>query len=485
MLNVHLRITDATSGQPVPVPVRVRVSSLDGAQFAPLGRAAEFPTGRNEDVGGHLRLGRERWFSLDGACEIPLPAGVPLRVQAAKGPEWTPLDETITLGTGQLSLRLSISRGEPIRTTDWVSIDTRCHFLSPHAALIESQGEGLDVVNLLATPFPMLALDANTYTTVPNLLAFSGQEPAIERAGGSVIVNTLNAHPVLGKIALLHSHRPVFPLTFGGPEETDDWGVCDWCDQCHRKKGLAVWVDAFEQAGGLIGGEALVAAVLGKIDAIEVTGEQRKVPLFPWLYRLWDADILVPLVGASGKESNRTPLGAMRTYANVSTPVQPTSFIPTQLNEAGPKPAETPRIKHSAWVEAIRDGRCSATAGPLLTLTRDGDTFRAEARARDGVPHVELVANGQPVAAGAGVAEAAVSESGWVAARCIQDAFAHTAPVRVGVPTRTPAAVVVLTQLIEQTREWAESQGRYTNPKRKHTLLDRCAEAVTRLASST
>ena len=60
--------------------------------FPPLGRAAEFPTGRNEDVGGHLQVGRERWCYIDGACEMPLPAGVPLRVQATKGPEYTPLD---------------------------------------------------------------------------------------------------------------------------------------------------------------------------------------------------------------------------------------------------------------------------------------------------------------------------------------------------------------------------------------------------------
>lgn len=475
MLNVHLRITDAATGW--PVPVRVRVSSPDGAQFAPLGRAAEFPAGRNEDVGGHLKLGRERWWYIDGACEMPLPAGVPLRVQAAKGPEWAPLDETVTLGAGQISLRFSTSRWTNARADGWVSVDARCHFLSPHAALLEAQAEDLEVVNLLAVPFSVLALDANTYATVPNLLAFSGQVPALSSPGTAgvppasspsvggtpavpgtaVYVNTLNAHPVLGKVALLHSHRPVFPLTFGAPEETDDWGVCDWCDQCHRKKGLAVWVDAFEPSGGLSGGEALVAAILGKIDAIEVTGEPRKVPLLPWLYRLWDAGVLVPLVGASGKESNKSVLGGARTYA---------------------------RVEGDSWVEAIRAGRGFATAGPLLALARDGDRFRAEARARGGAPHVEIVADGQPVASGEGAAGAVVTEPGWVAARCLRGAFAHTSPVRVGSPVRKPEAVAVLKKLIEQTREWAETHGRFANPKRKQALIDRCAEAVASLEGS-
>ena len=64
-------------------------------------------------------------------------------------------------------------------------------------------------------------------------------------------------------------------------------------------------------------GEALVAAILGKVDAIEVGGRPRKQPLLPWVYRLWNAGFLVPLVGGSGKDSNRVPLGRPRTYARL------------------------------------------------------------------------------------------------------------------------------------------------------------------------
>src|SRR5438552_3148399 len=127
MLTVHLRINDAATGR--PTPVRVRITGADGTHFAPLGRFAEFPTGRNEVVGGQVQLGRERWFYIDGSCEVPLPAGVPLRVQAAKGPEYTPLDETVTLGAGQLSLRFAIQRWADTAADGWVSGDSRCHFL--------------------------------------------------------------------------------------------------------------------------------------------------------------------------------------------------------------------------------------------------------------------------------------------------------------------------------------------------------------------
>ena len=172
-----------------------------------------------------------------------------------KGPEYAPLDQTVTLGPGQMALRFAIARWTNSRADGWVSIDARCHFLAPHAALLEAAAEDVDVVNLLVRPFRMLALDGESYSTAPNLLAFSGQSPALEAGRRAVFVNTLNAHAVLGAVALLNSHRPVFPMTCGG-DERDDWSICDWCDQCHRKGGLTVWIDAFEPAGGIVGGEA-------------------------------------------------------------------------------------------------------------------------------------------------------------------------------------------------------------------------------------
>ncbi|MBP3957314.1 hypothetical protein J8F10_18880 [Gemmata sp. G18] len=559
MLNVHLRINAATTNR--PVPVRVRITGPDGTHYAPLGRSAEFAGGRNEDVGGHLRIGRERWFYIDGACEVPLPAGVPLRVQAAKGPEWTPLDAPVTLGAGQISLRFTIERWIDTRAEGWVTFDARSHFLPPHAALLEARAEDLTSVNVLATPIPVLAMDANTYTTTPNLLAFSGQVPALERDGHAVIVNTFNTHPVLGKVSLLNSHRPVFPLTFGG-EDSDDWGICDWCDQCHRKGGLVVWVDAFEPTGGVTGGEALVAAILGKIDAIEVCAKPRKSPLMPWVYRLWDAGVMVPLVGASGKDSNAVPLGAMRTYAREQSPPpaplpkgkgeeqrQPNPLTPFPKKEGGTEPNTTgitpqapvlspsplrggvgeglqiqptppgplPKGKGelareiaghkampmsdgsfspsleargaggggSSWLAAVRAGSTFVTAGPLLTFAVEGQRASASQRAPFESRPVEIVANGDVVASNAR-AEATISAPGWVAARVMGSAgFAHTSPVVVGSPTRNPDAVAALRGLIEQMCEWVETQGRFANPKRKQTLLDRCAEAAQKLGAGT
>jgi len=487
MLNVHLRINDADTRK--PTPVRIRVTDAEGTHFASLGRSTEFPVGRNEAVGAGLNLARELWFTIDGACEIPLPAGVPLRVQATKGPAYHPIDETVTLGAGQIALRFPIQRWISAAGDAWQSVDTRCHFLTPHDALLEAAAEGIEVVNLLATVQRFPALNGTAYLTVPNLTAFSGQVPALERDGTAVVVNTFNVHPVLGSVGLLNSHRPVFPLTFGG-DEPDDWGICDWCDQCHRKGGLRVWVDAFEPTGGLVGGEALVAAILGKIDAIEVNPGPRKVPLLPWVYRLWDAGVLVPLVGGSGKDSNKTPLGAMRTCARVAASKQDTGFISVEgLSTHGDEPRGS-----QSWIESVRTGRVIATNGPLLDITFPDASIHATARSLIPFDDLSIIANGQVVQTvkaqhnpDTKSYHAELTESlptaGWVAVRChsAMGAFAHTSPVAVGAPVRDPSAAAALVKLIEQTREWAEQHGRYVNPKRRDQLLTRCNEAIDKL----
>ncbi len=468
MLTVHLRVNDAATGR--PTPVRLRVSGPDGTNYAPLGRFADFPHGVNEDVGGGLRVGTEAWFSIDGACELPLPAGVPIRVQATKGPEYHALDTTVTLGTGQMALRFAVARWHDRRADGWVSGDARCHFLPPHAADLDAAAEDLDVVNLLASVQDYPSIDGTAYRTVPHFTAFSGQVPALESDGRVVVVNTLNAHPALGTVSLLNSHRPVFPLTFGG-EDTDDWGVCDWCDQCHRKRGLTVWVEAFQRHAGLVGGEALVAAILGKIDAIEVTGGPRSAVL-PWVYRLWTAGFPIPLIGASGTDSNRTPLGAVRTYAKAESP------------------------GYGSWVEAVRAGRSFASAGPLLTFGVDHAAASAVVSSRDRFERLEIVADGTVIGSAlpshdgakfAAVLGVALGNAGWVAARCLPTGgagFAHSSPVRLGPSADAAEAAGELRRLAEATREWAEAAGRYTIPTRKQALLDRCARALDLLTST-
>ena len=472
MPTVHVRINDAATG--VPTPVRLRVTGPGGEYLPPLGRPAEFPAGRGEGVGIDLHLGQECWTTIDGTCEIPLPAGRPVRVRATKGPEYRPLDATLAVVPGRLTARFEIGRIHDTRAAGYHPGDGRAHFLTPAAALLEAQAEDLAVVQLLAAAHRLPSQDGHSYLTHPNLEAFSGQSAALAGGGAHVAVNTLNEHPVLGKVALWHAHRPVYPLATGGPDATDDWAVADWCAQCARKGGVPVWADPFDPAHG---GAALVALVNGLLHGVEFTGRPARTALLPAYYKLLAAGVRVPLVGAGGKDSNRTPLGAARTYARL--------------------PAGDP-VTPAGWVEAVKAGRCFATTGPLLTLTVDGQDsgttlpagrrvgVRADAWSLAPFARLDVVADGAVVGSAAGVAADGVTTAsvacdftppaaGWLAARATGPAavFAHTAPVYfAGDPGVTrPAARQWVRRCLAESRAWVEEYARFADARNQVALL--------------
>jgi hypothetical protein len=499
MQTVHVRVNDAATGQ--PTPVRIRFTGADGAYHAPLGRLTEFATGSNEDVGGNLLYGDKKYAYIDGTCEIPLPPG-PTVIEVGKGPEYLPLREETVLRPGQLAVRLTVQRWRDLRREGWYAGDTRAHFLTPHAALLEAAAEDLAVVNLLAcvcriqSPFDEWKelrgeqQEPEYHVAIPTLLAFSGQQPALERAGHLVVVNTLNRHPTLGALGLLNCHRVVYPLAFGYWGEPDDWTLADWCDQCHRKGGLVVWADGrgLRAADNFLDCESLADLILGKVDALEAECFEIATPevVRAW-YQLLDAGLHVPLVGTGRKRSNRQSLGAVRTYARLP---------------------EGTEFTYRTWIEAVRAGRTFVTNGPLLSFTANGQgpgsrldvagsapvRVRAEAASLTPFERLEIVGNGSVV----GMAEATGSppttvldldvtlpEGGWLAARCHgperlpgdfagQCVYAHTSAVAVrveGRPPRTdPAAITGLIGHLDRMLTWVEGGARCTTDRQRDRL---------------
>ncbi|HZV04335.1 MAG TPA: CehA/McbA family metallohydrolase [Gemmataceae bacterium] len=472
MLTVHVRVSDAATGQ--PTPVRLRLVDAAGICRMPFGRLAEFATGPGEHVGGQVRLGNSAFAYIDGVCEVQLPPG-PVHVEVSKGPEYLPVCREVVLGPGKIALRLSIERALDWRSRGWYAGDARAHELSPHAARLEGAAEGLDVVNLLAGEQPPQADRPGAFV---NLLAFSGTRPALE-GSPCIVVNTCNTHPVLGTVALLNCHRIVFPLRFGGPDRVDDWSVADWCDQCHRKKGLVVWPDLPRLTAEHPQGEALAALLLGKIDAFEICrlGDAQSTALADW-YRLLACGRRLPLMGASGKDRNTVALGAVRTYARLEP-------------QHG--------FSYGAWIESVRAGRTFVTDGPLLafavnghepgsvlSLAGEGATVRIQAESRSMTPfaRLECVYNGVVVAAGETVgdgtaamieADVPISSSGWLAARCLRDGNdsavrAHTSPVYVemeGRPLRPEADTTApLLDVLDRTLVWIQREA--SCPKEQH-----------------
>jgi hypothetical protein len=483
MQTVHVRVNDAATGR--PTPCRVRFTGPDGTYYAPLGRLTEFATGRNQDVGGNLLLGVKPYAYIDGSCEIRLPAG-PITVEIRKGPEYAPLSQEVNLKPGQISLRFALERWTNRRSEGWFSGDTRAHFLSPHAALLEAAAEDLAVVNLLATECQVTSPFNKSVPAISNLLAFSGQRPALEAPGHLVVVNTHNTHPVLGSLGLLNCHRVVYPLTFGGPDGRDDWALTDWCDQCHRKGGLVVWTRTWHESPGGSPGEPLADLILGKVDAFEMEYfEDSPFDVLPDWYALLSCGLRVPLVGGSGKDSNGVALGCMRTYARLL-------------------PGE--EFTYKNWIEAVRAGRTFVSNGPLVSFTVNGretgtlldlpgaEPVRVRAEAHSAVPfdRLEVLANGEvvadTVAAGAPSsaaleAEVALPAGGWLAARCRgqqqlhhrpanQRVFAHTSAFyvsREGQPLPTDAdGFEKLLRPLDETLRWVEREARCDDREREH-----------------
>ncbi|MCI0377930.1 MAG: hypothetical protein L0215_10005 [Gemmataceae bacterium] len=359
---VHVRVNDAATGK--PTPCRVRFTDAAGNYYAPLGRLVDFALGPNCDVGGNVQIGDKKYAYIDGTCEIDLPPGRIL-AEISKGPEYTPLADTIDLAPGKLALRFVLERWINLRERGWYAGDTRAHCLSPHAALLEAQAEDIAVVNLLIQQMPVMDMDGSTpgsessslrdrrtANAFPNILAFSGQKPILEAPGHLVAVNSHNVHPALGSLGLLHCHRLVFPLTSGQIDELGDWTLDDWCDQCHRKNGLVVWTNLGHGTDDFAFGEPLAALLLGKIDALEIDEVHLDPVMLARMALVFQClHFPLALVGASAKDRNQKVLGRMRTFARL---------LPSA------------EFSYSNWIEAVRAGRTFVTNGPLLDLEIDG-----------------------------------------------------------------------------------------------------------------
>ncbi|MEZ6141076.1 MAG: hypothetical protein R3B84_10945 [Zavarzinella sp.] len=480
---IHVRLNDPRTNKPAPCWVNI----LDSQQreYFPLSRTTRFPTGRAELVGGVLFEHGKRWFVNDGSFEILLPVEENLQISCNRGPHAPVLQQEMVIAPGQMTIRLTLPEPLPV-SDEYCQVDARAHFVSPGYAALEGAAVGLDLVHLLITPADFPSPDGHLYETAVNTESFSGQAIAHSHENCQVVVNTLNTHTMRGRLGLLYCHRQVHPLSFGYLEDTDDWTLSDWRDQCHRKHGMAVWVDAYRAEKGLPGGEALALAVLGKIDALEFDEQPRQVSLLPHWYRLLNAGINLPIVGSSGKDSNRTAVGSFRTL----TP-------------------KLPEFSHRTWTQQILTGQAVITRGPILQANINGQPFSSQLHLEAStVLHFGATVHSPTPGGtlewlhqGKVIHKAIISEpltkvdfqleqhqSGWYAARIIDPSMreksliAHTAPCRVqvgeqGLPISKPATESCISE-INATIEWVKTYGRFQQERNRTVILETCQAAL-------
>ena len=469
---VTLRVVEKGSRR--PVAVKLHVHGAAGEYLAPVDRHRIVNPAWFEDYSVDFA---HRWSHqctyIPGETLINLPLG-PVYLEVSKGYEIRPLRQVVEIGADTETVEIELDKVLPWRERGWVTADTHVHFLSPGAALLEGAGEGVNVVNLLASQWGELMTNVGDFDGKTTWGAGGGPQGDGEYL---VRVGTENRQHVLGHISLLgYGGRIIAPMTTGGPDESAlgdpvEILLTEWARQC-RKQGGVVVLPHFPNPRA----EHAASIVAGDIDAVEMTswGDLysgiNPYSLADW-YRYLNCGYFIPAVGGTDKMTADTAVGTVRTYARI---------------------AQGEPFTYEAWMDAVRRAETFVTYGPLLEFNVDGKNMGAQiALSRSGgtldvtwkvasvtVPttRVELMVNGvvresAPVGpeGGSGSWAVKVEQSSWLALLVRghypdqpEIVAAHSSPVMVnveGTQLLAAADAVVILDQIEGALAYLDTTG--------------------------
>lgn len=475
---VAIRVVPKGGGK--PLAVKLHLHGEWGEYLAPVDRHRIINASWFEDYSAdfaHIEdwsnpARRHSCTYIPGETQVKLPLGK-VFLEVSKGFEIRPVRKVVQVSAETEEIIVEVEKVLPWREKGWVTADTHVHFLSPMTAMLEGAGEGVNVVNLLASQWGEL---------MTNVGDFDGHTTwGSKEAGGDgeylVRVGTENRQHVLGHISLLgYSGQIIAPMTTGGADESAigdgiETLLTEWARQCRRQGGLVV-LPHFPNPRA----EHAASIVCGDIDALEMTswGDHYSgidpYSLSDW-YRYLNCGYLVPAVAGTDKMSASTAVGTVRTYARVD-----------------PQQAFT----YQAWMDAVRRGETFASYGPLLEFNVDGRPMgsRIQLPATGGtldvswqvasvtvpVTRVELIVNGEireslavEAAGQSGHWSIRLERSGWLAllVRGAQPGrremiAAHSSPVMVevaGSPLLAAADAVTILEQIEGAMAYLDTVG--------------------------
>ncbi|MBW2366972.1 MAG: CehA/McbA family metallohydrolase [Deltaproteobacteria bacterium] len=358
---VLLRAIDSDTG--TPVSVKLHVHGVSGEYLAPMDRhRIPNPSWFQDYTVDYVHRIPKGFINtssqlhhctyIPGETRIKLPRGN-VYVEVSKGFEIRPIRKVFEITPATTELVIEVKKVLAWREKGWVTADTHVHFLSPTSAGLEGAGEGINVVNLLASQWGEM---------MSNVGDFDGKTTFGSRSSGGdgeylVRVGTENRQHVLGHISLLgYTGDMIKPLCTAGPAESAigdpvEILLTEWAIQCKKQEGLVV-VPHFPNPRL----ENAATIVSGNVDAIEMTSVGslyrgiNPYSLSDW-YRYLNCGYFVPAVGGTDKMSAETAVGTIRTYAKIDPDRE---------------------FTYDAWKDAVRSGNTFVTYGPLMEFSVEG-----------------------------------------------------------------------------------------------------------------
>ncbi len=314
---VGFQITDATSGE--AAFSRVHIYDANGTYWPARGHQKNIGIGWREDVGGDVLIGDKTWAYVEPEFIAELPTGT-FTIDVMHGMEYLPANETFAVNGPGKTVSVSLRRWANMNDEGWYSGDNHTHFLSDQSGLMESRGEDLNVINILATKWGQL---------ITNVENFTGSSSLYSTDEHIIYVNEESRHNFIGHTILHPLKELVYPLTWGGPGEGVPGGfdyppMAHQADKAHEQGALVTWAH-FNIYGA--NAEAVIDIALGKIDSIDlmtwgdafrdVLGGAIPGPVNSW-YALLNTGAILPVTAGTDKMSNTQVSGSVRTYDRLS-----------------------------------------------------------------------------------------------------------------------------------------------------------------------
>ena len=465
------RIWDRDEGR--PLAARVQVLASNGSIVA--------PAGANHKVGPG-----EPFFYAEGAFEVDLPSG-PTDVYVERGTEYRPLREVVTVPRGgRVEVDLPLERWVRLAAEGWYAGNTHVHYDEKETRAVERlrldpRVEDLPVLIVSVLKRRELAYASNAFPIGRHEL--SSAEHAID-IGEESRHNDEPWHIGYGHIMLINIRQLVEPMSRGvlvDDAAPDYPPLIDACDAARGQGGTVLWC---HNADGM---EAPVAAILGRLDGINLFDPFWRDPDYDAWYRLLNCGVKLP--ASSG--SDWFVCSSNRVYA-----------------EAGSD------FSYDRWLGALRAGRTFITDGPVLRLAVNGhapsgDELAVAGRTRSidvvvewaatqPIDCVEIVRDGavahrfdnsDQLTSGRVAATIDAADAGWLAARCwgrrrtsyAQPCWAHTSPVylrAMPAPAVVQAAAGDLLAGIARARDWIATRGRFDDVGQRQRLLELYGEGA-------